>query len=142
MSWNSHIPSDVATPEPQPKEAAGLIPHPPSWFAKPPDNKSNTSRPSPTNITISAAALSKFVYHNSNSALPSTGRLCFMTTECVAVIAEGATPKTMLKTETEVPSRKTLTRLQERNMRREDQEWRKTREVQTVKGRASLRATW
>lgn len=38
-------------------------------------------------------ALNKLVYQESKRALPSTTlRLCLMTTECVAVIAELATP--------------------------------------------------
>jgi hypothetical protein len=71
-----------------------------------------------------------------------------MTTEWVAVMAEEATPNMMPTAETEVPSRKTPTKKprvtseQERRMRSEGRECRKTREVQTVKGRTSPRATW
>jgi hypothetical protein len=71
-----------------------------------------------------------------------------ITTECVAVIAEEATPNIMPMAETEAPSRKTptkkprVTSAQERRMRREGRECRKIREVQTVKGRTSPRATW
>jgi len=137
--------------EPQTKVATGPIPPPTFVASRPPNNKSSTPPPSPASKTIgaSAPALSKFVYHDSKSALPSTtGRLCLMTTECVAVMAEEATPNMMPIEETEVPSRKTPTKKprvtspQERRIRREGRECRKMREVQTVKGRTSPRATW
>jgi hypothetical protein len=96
-----------------------------------------------------SAALRRFVYHDRESALPpTTFKLCLMTTEWVAVSAELATPKPTPIQERGVPSRKTptkkpqVTRPQQRRMRREGREWRKMKEVQTVKGRTRPRATW
>jgi len=76
---------------------------------------------------------------------PTTFKLCLMTTEWVAVIAELATPNPTPIQERIAPSKKTptkkprVTRPQQRRMRREGREWRKMKEVQTVNGRTRPR---
>ena len=110
-----------------------------------------TSLPSPAIMRRGAksAALRRFVYQDRASALPPTiSKLCLMTTECVAVSAELATPKPTPIQERGVPSRKTptkkpqVTRPQQRRMRKEGRDWRKTKEVHTVNGRTRPLATW
>lgn len=110
-----------------------------------------TPLPSPARRRRGAksAALRRFVYQDRASALPpTTFKLCLMTTECVAVSAELATPKLIPIQERGVPSRKTptkkpqVTRPQQRRMRKEGRAWRKMKEVPTVNGRTRPRATW
>lgn len=111
----------------------------------------NTSPPSPAMNKSGRRiiALSRLVYQDRARALPPTTlRLCLMTTECTAVIAELATPKPTPMRERGVPSRKTPTKKpivttpQQRRMRSDGLECRKMNEVQTVKGRTRPRATW
>lgn len=69
-----------------------------------------TSGPSPAKMRIGASkmALREFMYQDKARALPlTTLRLCLMTTECMAVMAELATPNKTPATETGVPSKKT-----------------------------------
>lgn len=98
---------------------------------------------------INTIALSRFVYHDRANADPfTTPKLCLMTTECVAVIAEEVTPKKMPIGDTSVPSRNTpmkkprVTNAQERRMRREGRVCKTRPEVATVKGNTKPRATW
>jgi hypothetical protein len=92
--------------------------------------------------------LRRLVYQlNSRALPPTTARLFLMTTECKAVIRELVTPKKIPWGEMGVPSRKTpikkpnVTRAQERRTRNEGRDERKTKEVITVKGSTSPRAT-
>lgn len=110
-----------------------------------------TSVPSPTKRRIGKRriALRRLVYQESARALPpTTFRLCLITTECKAVMAELATPNPIPRRERGVPSRKTptkkpmVTRPQQRRMRNEGRECRKMNDVQTVNGRMRPRATW
>lgn len=109
------------------------------------------SGPSPARRRIGnrTAALSEFMYQDKASALPLTAlRLCLMTTECTAVMAELATPKKIPSVETGVPSRKTpmkkpnVTMAQAPKTLREGRAWRTTKETATVNGRTRPRATW
>jgi hypothetical protein len=92
--------------------------------------------------------LRRLVYHERRIVLPlTTLRLCLMTTECVAVIVELATPNTTPLREIVVPSRKTpqkkptVTMTQEKRMRKDGRVCRTTPETPTVNGRTSPRAT-
>lgn len=98
---------------------------------------------------ISTTALNKFVYHDRASADPfTTFKLCLITTECVAVIAEEVTPKKMPIGDTFVPSRNTpmknprVTTVHDRRMRKEGLVCKTRPEVATVNGNTSPRATW
>ena len=115
-----------------------------------PNSNLTTSGPSPTRIRSgsSTTALNKLVYHDSASALPlTTLRLCLITTEWLAVIAELATPKNTPTREMGVPSRKTpmknprVTTPHAKRMRMDGRECRTMKEVKTVMGRTSPRAT-
>jgi len=110
-----------------------------------------TSLPSPAKIRRGnrTMALSKLVYQDKARALPpTTVKLCLITTEWMAVIAELATPKPTPTKESSVPSRKTptknpsVTSAQQRRIRSEGREWRTMNEVQTVNGSTMPRATW
>lgn len=111
----------------------------------------STAGPSPAKRTRGAStiALKILVYHESARALPpTTSKLCFITTECKAVIAELLTPKKMPTVEIGVPSRNTpiknpmVTTLHDKRIRKDGREWRNIKDVQTVNGRRRPRATW
>lgn len=140
--------------EPQMKVAKGLI-APSTLGISPissaPKRRFHTPGPSPANKTIGAStpALRRLVYHESRRALPSTTvRLCLITTECMAVIAELATPNPIPTSDNGVPSRNTptknpsVTTEHEIRIRRDGRECRTMKEVQTVKGKTRPRATW
>ena len=138
--------------EPQTKVCKGLMVPGSASNSVTPKRSLRTSGPSPIKMRRgpSTAALSRLEYHESARALPfTTFRLCLMTTEWIAVMAELATPKLTPTTESGVPSRKTpmknpkVTIAQQRRMRREggDDESIK-KDTQTVKGRTRPRATW
>jgi hypothetical protein len=137
--------------EPHRNVLNGLSPPPTVKTSLAPKNNSTTCGPSPASNTSGAntTVLSRFVYHESNRVLPPTTlRLCLITTECIAVIAELATPNPTPTRDNGVPSRKTpmkkpsVTMEQEMRMRREGRACNTMKEVQTVKGRTRPRATW
>jgi len=137
--------------DPQRSVVNGLIAPGLSRSSLTPNSNLTTSGPSPTRIRSgsSTIALSKLVYHDSASALPLTmSRLRLITTEWLAVIAELATPKNTPTREMGVPSRRTpmknpsVTTPHAMRMRRDGRECRAMKEVKTVKGRTSPRATW
>lgn len=111
----------------------------------------NVFGPSPT-ATESARTmrlLSKLLYHPTFSALLSSSFMAFLiTTAWTAVIALLATPKKMPAGETCTPSRKTpmrkpkVTMEHARRTSTDGRAARKTKEVRTVKGSTSPRATW
>lgn len=136
--------------EPHTKVLSGLIPAPTSGTFSIPKKSSITPGPSPakTQMGRRTTALRRLVYQESKSALPSTTfRLCLITTECMAVMAELATPKLIPTSDRGVPSRKTPTKKprvtmeHETRMRSDGRDCRIKKEVQTVKGRTSPRAT-
>lgn len=115
-----------------------------------PKKSFNTSGTSPASTMIgrSTNVLSRLVYHDSNNALSlTTGRLCLMMMEWVAVRAELAIPKLMPTTDTFAPSRKTptknprVTMLHAAKILREGRVCRNTNDATTVKGRTNPRAT-
>lgn len=136
--------------EPQMKVCNGLMLSGSTSSSVTPKRSLRTSGPSPARMRIGAntAALSRLVYHERARALPfTTFRLCLMTTEWIAVMAELATPKLTPTRESGVPSRKTpmknpkVTRAQQRRMRREGRDWRTKKDTQTVNGSTRPRAT-
>lgn len=137
--------------EPQIKVCKGVMAPGSTSNSVTPKTSLRTSGPSPAKMRRGAntAALSRLVYHERARALPfTTLRLCLMTTECIAVMAELATPKHTPTTERGVPSKKTpmknpkVTVAQQRRMRREGRDASIKNDTPTVKGRTRPRATW
>ena len=137
--------------EPQMKVCKGEMVFGPPSNSVTPKRSLRTSGPSPAKMRrgASTAALSRLVYHERARALPfTTLRLCLMTTEWIAVMAELATPKLTPIMESGVPSKKTpmknpkVTVAQQRRMRREGRAESIKKDTQTVKGRTRPRATW
>lgn len=137
--------------EPQIKVCKGVMVFGSTSNSVTPKRSLRTSGPSPakTRTGASTAALSRLVYHERARALPfTTFRLCLMTTEWIAVMAELATPKLTPTMESVVPSRKTpmknpkVTVAQQKRMRREGRDESIKKDTHTVKGRTRPRATW
>ena len=137
--------------EPQIKVCNGVMVFGSTSNSVTPKRSLRTSGPSPAKIRrgASTAALSRLVYHERARALPfTTFRLCLMTTEWIAVMAELATPKLTPTMESVVPSKKTpmknpkVTVAQQKRMRREGRDESIRKDTQTVKGRTRPRATW
>lgn len=89
----------------------------------------------------------RFEYQESRRALPSRMvKLCLITTEWIAVMAELATPKNIPTGESGLPSRKTpttnprVTMPHAKRMRSDGRECRITNEITTVNGRTMPRA--
>jgi len=138
------------TREPHRNVDKGLI-LPSRFAAISPLKRSMMPEPSPNRMQSGRRmmALQRLVYQERRRALPSTTlRACLITTECVAVITELATPKLMPIKETDVPSRKTPTKKpsvtteQATRMSSEGRVCRTKKDVATVKGRTRPRATW
>lgn len=119
--------------EPQTKVVKGLIPLSGRTSSSRPNKSLSIAGGSPTNMMtgIKTMALKRLLYHESARALPFTMlRLCLITTEWIAAMAELATPKKIPVEEMGVPSRKTpmkkpiVTSEQARRMRREGRECR------------------
>ncbi len=147
ITWTERI--RTVTADPHMKAVKGLIS--PSSTIGLLKSSSCTPGPSPvkSNRGSRMRALTKLVYQERWRALPlTTSKLLLITTECMAVIMELATPKEIPTSETGVPSRKTpmkkpeVTKEHARSTKSEGREWRKTYEVQTVKGNTMPRATW
>jgi len=137
--------------EPQRNVVKGVMVSSGSKSSSKPKRSSIIAGTSPTTkiMGIRRIALKRLVYHDSAKALPlTTLRLCLMTTEWMAVMAELATPKKTPVIEIGVPSRKTpmkkpkVTTVHARRMSRDGRAWSMTWEVTTVKGRRRPRATW